>query len=393
MTNISFSNLENAPLIVDATYESDRNNTKVISSEPLSRLTKTGNQGGFRFSGTKASPKLVVLYTTLNEIDWPDFIDYENGLLYYYGDNRKPGSELHTGGRGGNEILRTIFALSHGTAADRAQVPPLLVFSKGNKHRDVIFRGLAVPGASHLDSTSDLVAIWKSIGGKRFQNYKAVFTILDISRINRKWLNAINNGDTLGEDCPKPFRAWVKKHHFAPLKAPPVTRIRTQQEQAGTDFQQRIGQAIYEHFKDDPIKFEEFSAFIVEKMDSNVTSLELTRPSKDGGRDGIGQYRIGKTQNCIHVDFALEAKCYEPSSGLGVKILSRLISRLRHRQFGVLVTTSFLGSQAYQELVEDRHPIVICSGGDVADILTKTVRLRGARDTSAWLREHFPIKK
>jgi hypothetical protein len=52
----------------------------------------------------------------------------------------------------------------------------------------------------------------------------------------------------------------------------------------------------------------------------------------------------------MSLDFALEAKCYAPENGVGVKELSRLVSRLRHRQFGILVTASFLGHQAYQEL-------------------------------------------
>ena len=54
--------------------------------------------------------------------------------------------------------------------------------------------------------------------------------------------------------------------------------------------------------------------------------------------------------------FALEAKCYAPGHGVGVRETSRLISRLRYRQFGVLVTTSHLDSQAYQEIREDGHP-------------------------------------
>jgi hypothetical protein len=60
---------------------------------------------------------------------------------------------------------------------------------------------------------------------------------------------------------------------------------------------------------------------------------------------------------------------------VGVKKLSRLISRLRHRQFGILVTTSFLGHQAYQELRSDRHPVVVIAGADIAAILVRDVLL------------------
>ncbi|MGA9602337.1 MAG: hypothetical protein WBS22_19175, partial [Methylocystis sp.] len=48
---------------------------------------------------------------------------------------------------------------------------------------------------------------------------------------------------------------------------------------------------------------------------------------------------------------------------------SGLISRIRHRQFGVLVTTSFIARQAYEEVREDRHPIIFFSGGDIVNIL------------------------
>jgi hypothetical protein len=77
----------------------------------------------------------------------------------------------------------------------------------------------------------------------------------------------------------------------------------------------------------------------------------------------------------VYAEFALEAKCYRPNgsrikaNSVGVKELSRLISRLRHRQFGVLVTTSFVARQAYSEIREDRHPIIVISGRDIAEIL------------------------
>jgi hypothetical protein len=41
-------------------------------------------------------------------------------------------------------------------------VPPFLIFTKGGARRDVVFRGLAVPGAYGLTTTDDLVVIWKS---------------------------------------------------------------------------------------------------------------------------------------------------------------------------------------------------------------------------------------
>lgn len=58
-------------------------------------------------------------------------------------------------------------------------------------------------------------------------------------------------------------------------------------------------------------------------------------------------------------------------NGVGVKEVSRLISRLRHRQFGVLVTTSYVAQHAYKELKKDEHPVVIIAAKDIAALLIK----------------------
>src|SRR5262245_59935426 len=108
-----------------------------------------------------------------------------------------------------------------------------------------------------------------------------------------------------------------------------------------------------------------------------MTSSRKCRPRNSSGRllciritvSDRGQGRLRHYR--IALDFALEAKCYAPENGVGVKELSRLISRLRHREFGILVTTSFLGHQAYQELRSDRHPVVVIAGADIAAILVK----------------------
>ena len=394
MTSTAFTDLSTADLVVDATYESDKT-SKTVAGEPLGPLTGTGNQGGFRYSGHTEAPHLVVLYTTMSEPDWPDAIDEETGLFYYYGDNRKPGFELHDrkSGRGGNQILRNVFALAHGGANDRAQVPPFLIFSKGGLGRDVVFRGLAVPGAVHLDAGSDLVATWKSINGQRFQNYRAVFTILNVATVSRHWLSALRRGEKLGDTCPSGFREWVTTGKARALQAERVTRARGRAEQLGrTTLQEAVAQAVYQYFQGAPTLFEHFAAAIARMMDANIISLDVTRPSRDGGRDGIGRYRIGQSQNCVTVDFAIEAKCHAPSSGLGVTVLSRLISRLRHRQFGILITTTFLSDQAYRELVEDQHPIVVCSGGDLAELLIEKKGLGSPSQVAAWLAVNFPLQ-
>jgi hypothetical protein len=99
---------------------------------------------------------------------------------------------------------------------------------------------------------------------------------------------------------------------------------------------------------------------------------EITRRSRDGGRDAVGFINLGPLSDPIRISFALEAKLYKPGNSVGVKEASRLISRIKHREFGVLVTTSYLDKQAYQEIREDGHPIVVMAGQDIADVLMKS---------------------
>jgi hypothetical protein len=110
-------------------------------------------------------------------------------------------------------------------------------------------------------------------------------------------------------------------------------------------------------------------------LDQRAIIDEITRGSVDGGRDAVGRYLLGVADDPVYAEFALEAKCYQPAlngakpNTVGVKEVARLVSRLRHWQFGVLVTTSAVAKQAYEEVREDGHPIVFINGKDIADVL------------------------
>ena len=117
-------------------------------------------------------------------------------------------------------------------------------------------------------------------------------------------------------------------------------------------------------------------------------SIETTRARRDGGRDAIGKYRVGKELNGIELEFALEAKRYSMRNSAGVKETSRLISRIKHRQFGIFVTTSFVADQAYKEIIEDEHPILIISGKDIIDILLNA-GIGSVEHLKDWLKANF----
>jgi hypothetical protein len=377
---VQFGEVSTSDLVVDAIYESTCSGQ--LSGEPIAALLPgSGNMGGFRVSGRVERKNWVVLFTTGEDRDWPDTLDLNTGKFVYYGDNKSPGHELHDTRAGGNKVLRHAFAQLHSDINPRADIAPFLIFKKyptTSGARSVQFKGLAVPGFPGLSATEDLVAVWKSSGGQRFQNYRAVFTVLDSSVIKRAWVGDLAAGKSNSENAPKAWVDWKTSGKYWPLTAEPTTIIRSIEHQTpDTSLKTDILGRVWHHFKETPIAFEAFAARIYQMTDSRVIIDEITRGTIDGGRDAVGRYLLGLSEDPVYAEFSLEAKCYRPPlngavpNTVGVKEVSRLISRIRHRQFGVLVTTSLIARQAYEEVREDRHPIIFISGRDIAEILIK----------------------
>ncbi len=389
--------LGSADLIIDAIYEGGTSGN--TSDDPLSKLMYCGNQGGFRKVG-RPSTKYAVLYSSLSDTDWPDTLDISTGIFTYYGDNKTAGSLLHETKQGGNNLLRDVFSWLHAAPqAARDKIPPLFVFTKlaTKSGRSVQFRGLVVPGARGVSVTEDLVAVWKSSEGKRFQNYRSTFTVLDVPVISRAWINDLMSGNSLSENAPPSWRTWVNGGPYRPLIAPSTIHYRTVEEQTpATEVERQIVQTIYDHFKGEPTRFEHCAAALVNMLDLNYIVDEVTQPSVDGGRDAIGRYKLGPLSDPIFIDFALEAKCYDPglsgnnANTIGVRETSRLISRLRNRQFGILITTSVISKQTYEEIREDGHPVILICGRDIAQLLlNKGISTKEA--VKKWLQNEFPI--
>lgn len=377
---IPFNEVSTADLIVDAVYDSSVDGQ--LSGEPIAKLLPgSGNMGGFRVSGRGERKNWVVLFTTGEDRDWPDTLDLGTGQFVYYGDNKTPGHELHDTRAGGNRVLRHAFARLHADQDPRSGIAPFLIFKKHATSagaRSVQFKGLAVPGFPGLSATEDLVAVWKSSGGQRFQNYRSVFTILDVPVISRRWINDLAAGNPVTANAPKAWADWLASGKYLPLAAEPTTVIRTIEDQSpDTSIKVSLLGCVWHHFKEAPIAFEAFAARIYQMTDPRVIIDEITRGAIDGGRDAVGRYLLGLGEDPVYAEFSLEAKCYRPPldgetpNSVGVKEVSRLISRIRHRQFGVLVTTSVVARQAYEEVREDRHPIIFISGRDIAEILIK----------------------
>lgn len=377
-----------ANLIIDSYYEGGSKGN--AGDDPISKLLPCGNQGGFRTRrNKKGKHAFAILYSSLDEPDWSDTLDEETGIFVYFGDNRTPGHALHDTPRKGNELLRDCYNKLACQPPNRLGIPPFFIFTNGVKGRDVVFRGLAAPGSNLLNANEELVAIWKNKSGERFQNYRAVFTILDVPEVSRDWIQDLLEGNILTNNTPNPWKKWVIDGIYSPLQAPSTLSFRTKEQQTpDTINKKEMIEVIYKYFKKRPTDFEYCAAEIAKMMDPNILSIEVTRHSRDGGRDGLGKYRIGTSGDNIKVDFSLEAKCYKSGQGVGTKEVSRLISRFRNRQFGILITTSHLDPQAYNEIRQDGHPIIIVSGVNIVNILLQA-GIGSAEEVNQWLKSKF----
>jgi hypothetical protein len=374
LKSISYTELPTADLVIDAVYESDRNvSGGSIAGEPLNKLMSVGNLGGFRLRNGLSGTLFAVITSTGVEAEWPDSLDPYSGIYTYFGDNRTPGAEMHKTKQRGNLLLKNSFELAHSERfQDRLNCPIFFIFEWAGKARDHIFRGIAIPGSEYLAPGEDLVAVWRTVHGERFQNYRASLTVLNEGVISGSWLKkSIKAGQFIIDDpeAPPTYVKWVKTGKLQPLIAEKIGP-RSKSEQSPKDIsQQRILKVILDECSPDPGSFERLAAEIWKMSCPSPIQYELTPRYKDGGRDAIGTMHLGPSSDSVKLTFALEAKLYSPGNTVGVKEVSRLISRIKHREFGVFVTTSVLNSQVYKEIREDQHPLVVITGRDIVEIL------------------------
>ena len=216
------------------------------------------------------------------------------------------------------------------------------------------------------------------MNGQRFQNYEAYFTILDTKEkgVSTGWIKSLSENHSASIDvAPDVWKKFISQGRdgIEALKAPKIIHIPSKYNQLQCYNEgKKCVDAIREQYKDNPYGFESCAMDLLIKMDNHFVDFNLTRPWRDGGKDVIGYYSInsgGKVNAPLKIDCALKAKCYSEKGGVGVKQMSRLISRIRYRQFGVLIPTSYVDSQAYQEVVEDGYPILVVIATDIARIL------------------------
>lgn len=206
---IKFEGLKETDLIVDEIYEGGNNGN--MSDEVLSKLMRCRNSAGFRIKGSLEKSKLqyVTLYSTGDHSDWKNIFNRQNNEFIYYGDQDKINRDILDTPTKGNEVLkRTFNNLKEG---NRVNIAPFFIFEKEEK-RNVRFIGLAVPESKNrsIEDCLEVVTLNKPEG--QIKNYKAIFTVLDVPKINRNWLKDLEDDNGLtSQYVPDEFMLWIEQ--------------------------------------------------------------------------------------------------------------------------------------------------------------------------------------
>lgn len=208
------------------------------------------------------------------------------------------------------------------------------------------------------------------------------------------WINDIEQGNAFDSIyAPKVWKDYIRKKKYSPLLSRILAyKIGIEAQMPQEPIKDKMLEALHDYFieKDRGYSFEQFARDIVEYLDEAVVNIETTRPFKDGGFDAEGRYRIFKNvENSVFVEFYMQAKCYGKKTGVGVTDTARLISRIKNRQFGIMVTTSYISDQAYKEVCEDGHPIVFINGKNIIDYIFDELEIRTVQQLLRWLKMNY----
>ncbi len=397
LNTIPFTQLEGVNLVAGTVYEGG--DTGNLSDDPLTKLLKGGNSGGFRYCGSLDSLNYLIITITIDNRQWTDTIDTESGTVICYGDNRSPDHGIHDTPKHGNLILKNLFQSLHSSLDPRSHIPPIFLFSKHpNKAspRSVRFLGVCAPGSPGLKPPNDLARQQKHLESRRFWNYRATFTLLDIPVIKRTWIDDLETGRKDSSHRPIVWKMWLKSGLYRSLQQGLPYHVRSSDMQLPrNDLRKAMLLKLYRYFSSKSYKFLHFAADIYALTDPKIVLGRVRRHSSDGSYNITGKFRLGIETDPVHLGFLVEAKCYNPGIGtrkrksIGVKEILKMLSRLEGRQFGVLVTTSVVTQQAYEAIKEQNHAVVCISGTDIINILMSN-GINSVRQLTDWLSENHP---
>ena len=136
-----------------------------------------------------------------------------------------------------------------------------------------------------MGSDDDLVAVWRTSSEQcRFQNYRAIFTVLDVPIVARAWINDIKLGRILeSPHVPAVWLDWVRTRRIKALRSKPIITVRSKQMQIPDGALRTYVDLVYNTYKSDPYAFERCAMEIAKMFLPDIHHDELTCPGEMAG--------------------------------------------------------------------------------------------------------------
>ena len=333
---------------------------------------------------------------------WQDQFDPDVGYVRYYGD-AKPGQPAPPEKTPGNSILLAQAALhTSPDPRERARGAPVLLFL--SVREDGRVKGqVAFQGAGVVTSASRVVQ-QDPRTQQTFTNYRFEFTVLDLApeddQVDWGWVDArrdktLSTSETLLL-APASWKRWVQggSDTLGTVRRR-VAKLRTvardaQLPEPGSRADAILAEVV-RYYEPRKHRFEALAEAVTEHVvrDSGADYRRgwITPQSSDGGADFIGRIDLGSGFAGMSLVVLGQAKCVSPSSASGGLHLARVVARLRRGWIGAFVTTGHFSVPGQREVLEDRYPLILVNGRELAENVDRMMHGRALRDVSTFLDE------
>ena len=232
--------------------------------------------------------------------------------------------------------------------------------------------------------------------GKPFSNYVYDCALLDLSpegqNFNWSWIAARKDPATALKAClelaPASWKAWVENGADAISQSRRVvarmgSTPRDEQLPAPGSPEEDTLNEIYEFYSAHGTKqkhrfeamAEVISEFIITETHGQYQKGWITSRGGDGGVDFVGRLDIGSGFSKTPLVVLGQAKCEKPTSSTSGKDIARTVARLQRGWIGCYVTTGAFSENTQREVIEDKFPLIMIPGREVARA-ARTIALR-----------------
>lgn len=372
------SDVDGLPNFYRETYTFDKGRPVLASLD--AGINPIGESGSGRVPAIvlRSSPHMAGSETA----PWEDHFAVDRGHVRYFGD-RKPGSRKPPEvTRGNHALLSQVDLHQSGARPERLRAAPLIIFRAvphhGSTKGHVRFMGVGL-----LERVERVV---QKRGQASFANYRYDLLVVDLSRedeqLDWQWIRDRRNEGLTDEDAldkaPARWKEWVASGDLVKDRIRrEVVRLRTtptrhQKPEPGSDLE-RILQTIYDFYSvgNRKERFEGLAEVVVGRLITQSGAMYrrgwITPKGSDHGVDFVSRIDLGTGFAQTSLIVLGQAKCEAFSSPTGGNHIARVAARLRQGFIGAYVTTSYFSQKVQREVLEDRYPVMLVNGRQVAE--------------------------